>query len=122
MNSTFDEMDKVVDTFFSAIDHMTESKEGTIMTSAREQLLDLAKTQNADVTIGYVACDDCNQPHTKVEVVLPDGYSWHSPRAGAYSGIGITSECRQRFSTVFAEVHSVIDYPVLPDIVHVGTV
>ena len=92
------------------------------MTSAREQLLDLAKTQNADVTIGYVACDDCNQPHTKVEVVLPDGYSWHSPRAGAYSGIGITSECRQRFSTVFAEVHSVIDYPVLPDIVHFGTV
>ena len=115
MNSTFDEMDKVVDTFFSAIDHMTESKEGTIMTSAREQLLDLAKTQNADVTIGYVACDDCNQPHTKVEVVLPDGYSWHSPIAGEYSGIGITSECRQPFSTVFAEVHAVIDYPILPD-------
>ena len=118
MNSTFNEMDKVVDTFFSAIDHMTESKEGTIMTSAREQLLDLAKTQNADVTIGYVACDDCNQPHTKVEVVLPEGYSWHSPIAGEYSGIGITSECRQPFSTVFAEVHSVIDYPVLPDTVY----
>jgi len=92
------------------------------MKNTREQLIDLVRTQNADISIIYVACDDCNQPHTKVEVTLPEGYSWHSPLAGPFSGIGITSECRDPYLTVFEEVYSVIGHPVLPDVVHVGSV
>jgi len=85
------------------------------MKTAREQLVDLTKIQNAELSIVYKACDDCNLAHTHVEVVLPDGYSWNSPMAGPFSGIGITSECRQPFDTVFAQVYSVIGHPVIVD-------
>lgn len=86
------------------------------MQSALQQLTDLVSIQKADMSITSVKCDDCNRRHTKVEITLPDGYSWESPRAGRFSGIGVTSECYQPASTLYGEMYSVIGHPVVRDV------
>jgi hypothetical protein len=85
------------------------------MQSALQQLTELVGIQNANMSITPVKCDDCNKRHTKVEITLPDGYSWESPHAGRFSGIGVTSECRQPASTLYGEMYSVIGHPVVID-------
>jgi hypothetical protein len=85
------------------------------MQSMREQLVSLTNIQKADLKISHVDCEHCEKRHTHVQVQLPDGYSWDSPMAGLYSGIGITSECHQPPSVVFGEIYSVIGHPVVKD-------
>ena len=86
------------------------------MTTMKQQLRDLVTIQNANMAIEKVTCDDCgSRDHTRVEITLPDGLSWEFPHAGRYSGIAVTSECRQPASTLYGEMYGVIGYPVVRD-------
>jgi hypothetical protein len=83
--------------------------------SALNDLTELTARQGALLTITYDACADCDTLHSRVEIQLPDGYSWNSPLSGPFSGIGVNSECGQNWSDLYAEMYQVIDHTVIRD-------
>lgn len=83
--------------------------------SALNLLTELTERQGAMLTITYDDCEKCDTLHSRVEIQLPDGYSWDSSIAGEFSGIGVTSECGQNWSDLYAQMYQVIDHPVIKD-------
>jgi hypothetical protein len=85
------------------------------MQSPLDQLTELTERQGALFNLTYLDCDKCDTIHSRVEIALPDGFSWSSDIAGEFSAIGVTSECDQTWSDLYARMHSVIDHPVIRD-------
>jgi hypothetical protein len=83
--------------------------------TAIEALNTLTASQGATFILSYQDCEKCDRIHSRVEIELPDGYSWDSELSGPFSGIGVTSECGQDWTELYEQMYQVIDHPVIVD-------